>query len=754
MRKVLSFLLVLLASVLLACDDKVTNIDGLLINEVCTSNDRIICNSEYDYYDYIEFFNSTNQFVNLKNFTIATDDHSFKLSNCVIKPLGYQIVFFTKDTAIDDGYQYVDFKLSKSGEKLRLFRPDGELTDEVTVPALATNTSYGRYEKDGVVGFEILNPTPAETNETKPIYQYIEKPNFSLESGFYKTNQSLTLSSTDDVKIYYTLDSSMPTTDSNLYTEPIAIENIDNQDFVLKSRTDLCEKKYKYRGPNYDDKCVVVRAFAVSEDGNQSEVVTKSYFINNNRFDDDTTVISLVTDPENLVDNKKGIYITGSSYDWWVATGSVGVEPKCNFDQTGRDWERECNFTMFEDGNLRFSQDCGIRVKGYGGRSHFIKSFNLYARSCYGDSHFVDPIFDGVSYTDSFSLKHDRYNYGSRSEKVRDGFVQSLVSDRDVSIQDYQTCVVFLDGEYWESYMIMEKYTDDYIYNHYDVAKDDVVMIKEGEIEEGVESDSKLYADLTRFVSTANFKFDRNYNEFKEMVDIKSLIDFYAIQVYVNNYDFSYKKNSLIWRSRIGSGKGYNDGKWRWMLYDMDMVAIDRELQDTSGNKENYDYTFNPFTGRFLWATDLKDDIFINNLIKNENFKKEFVTTLMDIANENLSAERVTKLLKEKHNLTYGDMYNFFNKRITTIPGYLKEFAGLKGELMDLSINSTKKVNLNSITPTFTKNVWQGSYFSDFELVLEGELVNLTHGGIKVISQTDSKLVFKIISDDAFINIR
>ena len=57
-----------------------------------------------------------------------------------------------------------------------------------------------------------------------------------------------------------------------------------------------------YRGPKYNDKCVVVRAIAISDDGNQSEVVTKSYFVNNNHFEEDTTVISLVTDMKNLVD--------------------------------------------------------------------------------------------------------------------------------------------------------------------------------------------------------------------------------------------------------------------------------------------------------------------------------------------------------------------------------------------------------------------------------------------------------------------
>ena len=294
--------------------------------------------------------------------------------------------------------------------------------------------------------------------------------------------------------------------------------------------------------------------------------------------------------------------------------------------------------------------------------------------------------------------------------------------------------VVFLDGEYWETYLMMEKYTEEYIENHYNVDKDEVVIIKDDELDEGTFEDYVSYVELKKLVTSLDLTNPNHYKKVCDLIDISSLIDYYATHIYVNNYDFSYRKNSLIWKSRTNNGVGYNDGKWRFMMYDMDMVAIDRALKDKHGNQELYDYTFNPFTGRFLWATDLKNDIFINNLIKNNDFKEQFVVTFMDIANENFNPSRVLKALEEEHKITSGDMVNFFTKRPTTIFNYLAEYANLKGGLNTLTLESNQDILLNTISPTLIDGKWKGQYFSDFELMLKGDLENISYEGIEVVS--------------------
>ena len=64
---------------------------------------------------------------------------------------------------------------------------------------------------------------------------------------------------------------------------------------------------------------MVIRAVAKNENGNYSEVVSETYFVTDkdlNRYKD-LTVISLVTDPDNLFSPDTGIYVTGTMFQEW-----------------------------------------------------------------------------------------------------------------------------------------------------------------------------------------------------------------------------------------------------------------------------------------------------------------------------------------------------------------------------------------------------------------------------------------------------
>ena len=119
----------------------------------------------------------------------------------------------------------------------------------------------------------------------------------------------------------------------------------------------------------------------------------------------------------------------------------------------------------------------------------------------------------------------------------------------------------------------------------------------------------------------------------------------------------------------------------------------------------------------------------------------------MDIANENFNVKRVLDALKEQYSITSGDMFNFFSKRPTTIFKYLAEYASLKGNLKSLTINSDTEIHLNTITPTFENSQWHGQYFTDYQLILKGDLSNITYDGIDVISKTNDCLIFKLTKD-------
>ena len=64
-------------------------------------------------------------------------------------------------------------------------------------------------------------------------------------------------------------------------------------------------------------KAAIVRAVAVDGQGRVSDIITKTYFVGSANVEKyrNMKVISLVTDPDNLFDYDKGIYVKGKVYD-------------------------------------------------------------------------------------------------------------------------------------------------------------------------------------------------------------------------------------------------------------------------------------------------------------------------------------------------------------------------------------------------------------------------------------------------------
>ena len=755
MKKFIFALLLLVSFCLFGCDTKTPTLPStgsgdkdthVRINEICSSNKSSLATSDYKYYDWVELYNPTDKDINLRNYGLSdkeSEPYRFKFGSVTIKAKEFMIIYCESNYDGDDK-KIAEFGLSDKGETLYLTKPNGKILDKVEFPSLNTDTTYGLYNNE----YEILNPSPNKRNEDVAIYKYIEAPTFSKESGFYDNKFYLSLSTTSEAKIYYTLDSSDPTNESTLYEDEILVKDITKQDNVLKSRTDTSARGTSTKTPV--DKAFIVRAVAIDNEGNRSEVVTKSYLIGKGRYKD-KNIVSLVTDSSNLIDENKGIYVTGKAYNDYVKNGSQGKAPLYNWDGTGREWEREGNFTLIKNGKEDFSQQIGMRIHGYGGRTSQIKSLNIYARDCYGNGTFENPIFKDTKYTDSLVLKYDRYS--NNQEKYRDGFLQDLMSDSNVDYQKYEMCYLFLNGEYWAEYMIMQKYTDDYIEEKYGIPKDDVVIIKEGELEEGKEADLASYNDLKSFARTKDFSKDKNYKELKELVDIDSFIDFYITQIYYNHFDFSYNKNVLVWKSRTKGSNPKQDGKWRWMLYDFDYAAVNRDVTKTTGKEPitiRYDYAYNTFTGVNLFAGDFKNDIFFHSFMKNKEFEQRFVKRFMDLANTTFSGENVGSKLLSEYNASNTTLNEFFDNRFEYITKYLANYIKISDDLVKLTIKTNKSICINSLN---ISSNYEGFYYEDYciDLHLNGNQYVLKD--LEVVSN-DGVLRLKVTGNNPTVEIK
>lgn len=699
-----TFTLVLIVCLAVVCVNRYKT-QSIRINEVCGKYLKET-GTENLFEDYVELYNTGILDCNMEQLYLSDDPENLKKYSLQGKLLKAKECLAIGVNHSKDGVG--EFKISSQGETIYLSDEFENILDQIEVPALEDNMAYARAE-DGIARWKIKTCTPGKTNEEG--IAMVEAPVFSLESGFYEEEVKLELTAEENANIYYTLDGSIPDKEAKLYERPILVKDPSSQENVWNSVKNVVKEWKKYTPDDtLVDKAFIVRAVAIDENGSSSDVVTKSFFVGQDQYKE-KNVLSLVTDPTDMF-GKNGIHVTGKEYDEWYTNGKKGEQPIENFRKRGREWEIQGSMEYFQN-NLILEQNVGVRIQGGSAREGAKKRFSLYARKEYsGDSLFGEKFFPDKK---------------SHSVMLRDNFAnvfcQDLVKEREVAIQQAIPVTLFLNGEYWYDTYIQEKYSDTYIERTYGIDKNNVVIMHDGYIEEGVESDYELYGDIYEYYSTHDFTKEESYQGFGEVIDIQSYIDFMVSNIYMCNMDVSELKNYVIWRSREkGDGK-YSDGRWRWMMYDLDSV----EWNDTVLDHYDVDSAaaIDSFSQEMCTAEGSYHTQGIYRTLKNnQRFSQQFVTTFMDMVNTTFSIENVGERLKEwGRDLTWED--SFFAKRPKYILPYLEKEFNLQGSLEDVTIKSNiltgGVVQINTVTPELENGEWSGQYYTDYPVVLEAK---------------------------------
>ena len=487
---------------------------------------------------------------------------------------------------------------------------------------------------------------------------------FSQESGFYPTEFDLTLTASDP--IYYTVDGSDPTKSNTAkeYTGPITVKDRSDEPNIY---SDYAEDENSpisvSRGTGYQkppflvEKGMVVRAATKTAQG-YSNIVEKSYFVTTGQLQQykDYTVVSLVTNPENLFDPDKGIYVTGTQFINWKNSGNFNYgksvwDPDniCNYFSRGSEWEREASITIFESGKVTLEQNVGIRIKGSSTRNMQQKNFNVYARKKYGSDKIVSSTLfpknqdiNGKPITeyDSISLRGI-----SDEARARDQFSTRLIKDRKLqSTYDLKNSVLFLNGEFWGMYVITEKFSNQFFESHYGIPKNDVIFIKEQDIKEGSPDEYTKLINFMDLYSNKDLSDDSNYQEVCNVIDCDSLMEHYATNIYLATYDWP-NHNFGLWKNNGNKidGNLYSDGKWRFMTYDLDYTI--GKTYANFGGVEGYQYDmFRHMNGG---GNKAPTNLFIALLKKNKDFKEKFMALFEEYANTIMSTDKANALIQE-----------------------------------------------------------------------------------------------------------
>ena len=584
---------------------------------------------------------------------------------------------------LEKSFIHTDFKVSDT-EAVYLLDASSNLLDSLRVMAAPANVSTGR-KSDGhseVVLFE--NPTPGATN-SGPFYLGINTDElvFSRQAGKY--DQAFVLNINGSEEIRYTVDGTVPTSNSPKYSSPIPI-----------------------------NKNTFVRAISIKKDFLPGKVFDKNYLVG---IKHKLPIVSLYTDPKLLFDQNVGMYVLGTSYN-----NSIPYEG-ANFWE---DWEYPFNFQYYDlDGKLQTDATAGVKIFGGWSRANEQRSFSLFARSVYGTKNFNYNYFKERNYQKFESLVLRNSGNDWMRSMMRDAVMTGILANTTLDFQAYSPVVSYLNGQYWGIYNMREKVDEHFLSSRHNVSTDSIDLLEsDGSL---IHGDAQSYNELKNFIQQNSLAGNANYNKAIAQIDETNFIQYQAAEIYYNNTDWP-GNNIKFWKEK--------SGKWKWILFDTDFGLGIYNANDYTMNSLEFALATNgPNWPNPPWST-----LFLRKLLENNQFKVKFVNYFADMINtvflptsaqnyidslaNNIQNEIPahynrwsTNINNWQSNLTV--MKNYFVQRPAYMRNFIRQRFGLPAQyVLTLAIDSPVKgnVQLNSLKIDVAN--WSGIYFQNNPVTL------------------------------------
>ncbi|OGU42490.1 MAG: hypothetical protein A2X61_02735 [Ignavibacteria bacterium GWB2_35_12] len=627
------------------------------------------------------------------------------------KPLNYnslQIAEINTDIAGRSYYSselHTDFKLSSEGETLYIWNPQGVLIESMSFPALTSDISYGRYP-DGNSNMEYFSPsTPGEQNQ-KGFPGYTEEPKFNIPAGWYNNRLLLRFENNNpDLQIRYTTDGTDVSETSKIYND---------NNIVI-------------------DSSVVIRARAYRENLFPSNEIVNTYILNDSSS---LPVVSFAISPTLLWNPDSGIF---DNDHIWPAPEIGG------------------NFEIFDNQKNRvFTSHSGLSVHGGNSRTYAQKSLKMVARGKYESSTFEYPFF-GDNYLDEFNgIIFRNSGIDWRDSKLRDAFC-SVISEQIPSqrMAKYLPYVSFLNGKYWGLYDLREKLDEFYLSENYHLPPESINLIDQDEFIMYGRIDE--YDDMKSKIFNSDMSKAESYKTIDSLIDIENLIDYLSLEIFCNNMDWPWN-NVKVWNS-----VNY-DGKWRWMLHDLDWTF------GFMGALPSFDLMMDalrPDTSKFT-------SLFLK-ILENNQVRERFINKFADLMNSVLLADRLRTILDSLAGDIEPEMQRFFNKWGDSVETYQKwqgklsnmrifineraswqrehivKFFSLEGSSkvsLNVNIKGAGKIKINTLN--ISAFPWTGFYFNKIPFQIQA----IPGAGYKFISWNTTLLFNDSIAPEQTVNLQ
>jgi hypothetical protein len=762
----------------------------IVINEILASNTTVNVDEDGDYNDWVELYNAGTTPINLNGYGLTDDatlPYKWTFPATTMASHSYLLVWCSdKDRTVVGQPLHTNWKISASGETITLTNPGGTTADSSPAVSLPDNISYGRIPNGTGPFLYIQAVTPGAANGSVGYSEVLAEPTFSQPTGFYTAGFSLTLTAAAGATVIYTTDGSDPSASNlagtnysyrNVYAEqpgdsegpmltknfqslqysaPISIVDRTSQpnDISMINSTYLHDPTFLPTDFNVF-KGTVVRAIAVKPGALPSPIASRTYFVTplgSNRFT--IPVISIGITESKLFDYTDGIYVAGKDWDDWRdanPTATPEYEEYGNYYLQGIDHEKRANFTYLVDGNEVLNQDVGLRIHGGESSTYSLKSFNVYARSDYGDDAMNYKFFNNLS-DDKFDRLVFRNSGGDfHFTMFRDALNHQILKNLLPTIEEYQPTAAFINGEFWGILNIREKRDDNWFKRVYNIDGEDLDLLENDGIEtEYIESgDNTDWLDLQTWFENNTVTSDANYQYVQTRLDVENFADYEIGNIYQDNQDWP-GTNRMYWRKRVpytpGAAYGH-DGRWRFVFHDMD---------DSFGitcdcNNHNNLAVATAANGP-VYPNPPYSTLFLRKLLGNETFKNYFINRFADLINTTFLPDRVTGLLNSMNDVilptipehmqrwkmpadpddrdySINASLSFANARPAIQRNQIRSKFGIASNInvtLDVSDVAAGYVHINTIdvktgTDGITSNPypWTGVYFSNIPVTLK-----------------------------------